>query len=524
MSVAAAAAANPSDAFAADRPNVEVRHRGLLMAAVMAAMVMQILDTTIANVALPHMQASLGATQESISWVLTSYIVASAVAIPVTGWLSDHFGIRRLFLLSVAGFILSSVLCGMALNLPSMVAFRLLQGIAGAFIAPLAQTVILDINPPSRHPKAMVIYGSGIMVGPIIGPVLGGWLTENLDWRWVFYVNLPIGLLCLAGLWALLPKQTSTPRRFDAIGWAFIALGICGLQLMLDRGAHVDWFDSTEIWIETAVAVSGFWMFGVHMFTSSKPLFPKALMTDRNLLTGAAFMFVMGMVMMAALALLPPLLQGVYGYPVMTAGELLAARGIGVILTMGIAGRLITLVDPRLLVATGFSIMAFSLWLMTGWTLEMDSMTIVTSGLVQGAGLGFVFLPLNLISFATLPPEYRTDGAGLLNLARNMGSSIGIAVVAALLARNVQVSHADLASTITPYSLPVDPDMLSRFGAAGTSSLQMLDAAVNRQAAMIAYIDDFWAMMIATALVVPLAAFLKKPEPREGKMPTMMME
>lgn len=514
-------AAAPAD----DRPNVEVRHRGLLMAAIMAATVMQILDTTIANVALPHMQASLGATQESINWVLTSYIVASAVAMPISGWLSNHLGVRRLLLLSVAGFTLSSILCGMALNLPAMVAFRLLQGVAGAFIAPLAQTVLLDINAPSRHAKAMAIYGSGIMIGPIVGPVLGGWLTENFDWRWVFYVNLPVGLLCLAGLWVLLPKQQpSTRRGFDALGWAFIALGICGLQLMLDRGAHVDWFASTEIWVEAAIALSGFWMFGVHMFTSSRPLFPRAMLSDRNMITSAAFMFVMGVVMMAAMALLPPLLQGLLGYPVLEAGELLAARGIGIVVTMGITGRLMGAVDPRLLVASGFSIMAFSLWLMTGWTLQMGAAPIVISGVVQGMGLGLVFLPLNLISFATLPPEYRTDGASLLNLARNIGASIGIAIIAALLSRNIQVSHSDLAAEITPYNLPVDPDTLSRLSGLGTSAMQLLDAAVNREAAMIAYLDDFWVMMIATILTVPLAAFLQKPAPRKGEPPPMMLD
>lgn len=510
-----------------DVANVVVRHKWLLTISVMAAMLMQVLDTTIANVALPHMQASLGATQDSITWVLTSYILASAVAIPLTGWLSDRFGARMLFIGSVALFVGASILCGIATSLPEMVAFRLLQGIGGAFLGPLAQTIMLDINKPSEHPKAMSIYGMGVMIGPILGPILGGWLTENYDWRWVFFVNIPIGIACFTGLWLLLPKKAPIARNFDLVGWGMIALGLAALQLMLDRGPHVDWFGSTEIWIEAGLAVTGLWMFGVHMMTARNPLFPPAMLRDRNMLMGTVFMFVMGLVMMAAMALLPPMLQNLFGYPVLDTGVLLSARGIGVLLTMAIAGRITGLVDPRILVGLGFTIMAGSLWMMTGWSLDMDWHPIVISGFVQGLGLGLVFVPLNVLSFGTLPGQYRTDAASLLNLSRNLGSSVGIAIVTALLARNVQVSHADIAATVTPYNLPVDPGMASVLGSTGDTAMSALDAMVNKQAGMIAYLDDFYFMMFATLASLPLLLLLRKPKRKaegDDDLPHMAME
>jgi DHA2 family multidrug resistance protein len=493
-----------------DRPQIEVTHKGLLTVAVMAAMVMQVLDTTIANVALPHMQASLGATQDSVSWVLTSYIVASAIAIPLTGWLSDRIGTRPLFLLSVVIFVIASALCGLATSLPAMVAFRLLQGIGGAFLGPLAQSIMLDINRPSEHGKAMSIYGMGIMVGPITGPILGGWLTENFDWRWVFFVNLPVGLACLTGLWLLLPRVTTTRRSFDLVGWALIAITLGAFQLMLDRGQHVDWFNATEIWIEAGLAASALWMFCVHIATVRAPLFPLPMLRDRNLLVGSLFMFVLGMVPMAAMALLPPMLQSLFNYPVLDTGELLATRGIGVMVTMALAGRLIGIVDARVLVGVGLLIMASSLWMMTGWSLEMDWQPVVLSGIVQGVGLGFIFVPLNVLAFGTLPPQYRTDGASLFNLARNTGSSVGIAVVTVMLARNIQISHADLAAHVTPYNLALDPTLLRVAGSIGQGAMAAVDGMVSQQAAMIAYLDDFRLMMFATLAALPLLLLIRR--------------
>jgi DHA2 family multidrug resistance protein len=523
--MSATKAATEGGEAAGDRPTLVVRHRGLLSIAVMAGTVMQILDTTIANVALPHMQAALGATQDSITWVLTSYIVASAVAIPITGWLADRIGSRQLFLFSVGLFVAASMLCGIATSLPEMVAFRLLQGVAGAFIAPLAQTVMLDINPPSAHGRAMAIYGMGIMIGPIAGPILGGLLTENFSWRWVFYVNLPVGVLCLAGLWLFLPAKPKQRRSFDLGGFAFLALALGALQLMLDRGAHVSWFDSPEIWIEAGIAAGSFWLFLVHMLTGKAPLFRPEMLADRNFLAGLLYLFILGLILMAAMALMPPMLQGLFGYPVVDTGILLAARGVGVVITMAISARLTERFDPRLLVFTGFVVTSYSLWQMTGWTLEMDWRPIVLSGFIQGLGVGLVFVPLNVIAFATLPPQYRTDAASLFNLIRNIGASVGISMMAALLARNIQVSHADLAGHVTEFSLPADPNTALRMGSAGDAAMTMLNAEINRQAAMIAYLDDFHFMMWLTIALLPLVFLLRKPKRHiQEDDPPLMLE
>lgn len=490
-----------------------VRYRGLLTVAVMGASIMQILDTTIANVAIPHMQSALGATSETITWVLTSYILASAIAMPITGWLADRIGRRELFLGAVAGFIVASMACGAAQTLEQMVAFRFLQGVSAAFIGPLSQSVMLDINPPERHARAMSIWGMGIMIGPILGPVLGGWLTESVNWRWVFYVNLPVGLLTLAMMWALLPATPRRDRKFDLFGFSMLALGLAALQLMLDRGAHQDWFDSIEIWIELGVAIACLWMFFVHMFTARAPLFNRAMLADRSLVTAMGFMVVIGVVMFASMALLPPMLQNLFGWPVIDTGVVLALRGIGILISMAAAGQLLGKIDARWMVGTGLLIAALSLWQMSHWSLMMGMRPVIVSGLVQGLGMGLIFIPLNTMAFATIPPQYRTDGASLLNLLRSLGASVGISVVTTLLGSNTQRSHEDLVAHVTNSSISLlDPSTADRFGIVGDAAMTMVNAEINRQAAMVAYIDDFWAMMWVTLLSVPLVLLLRSPK------------
>lgn len=519
----AATAPSPAARPAAPGPGtaaLQTSNRPLLTVGVMLATIMQILDSTIANVALPHMQPALGATADTVTWVLTSYIVASAIAIPITGWLSDRVGSRNLFLWSVVGFVIASALCGMAQNLEEMVAFRILQGISAAFMNPLSQTVMLDINPPERQSKAMAVWGMGIMVGPILGPVIGGWLTESYNWRWVFYVNLPLGIFCFAVLWWLLPSRPVKVRPFDVLGFSLLAIGIASLQLKLDRGQTEDWFSSGEVVVEALVAFIALWMFVVHLATGKRPMFDRDLFKNRNLVTGLAFMLVVGVVMMATMALLPPMLQRIYGYPVVDTGLLLMPRGFGIVFSMFIAAQLTQRgFDPRILVGFGFAVAAGSLYEMTTWTIVMGSQPFVVSGLIQGLGLGLVFMPLNQMAFATLPPQYRTEASSLMNLMRNIGASVGISAVTALLARNVQTSHADLAANITSDALSsYDLSSLQRFGMAADAALSMIDAEVNRQAAMIAYLDDFWAMAIVTALSVPLVVFLQKPpRPTSGE-------
>ena len=496
-----------------ERAALFTANKPLLTIGVMAATIMQILDSTIANVALPHMQAALGATADTITWVLTSYIVAAAVAIPMTGWLSDRIGSRNLFLVAIVGFVVASMLCGLATSLPEMVVFRVLQGVAAAFMNPLSQTVMMDINPKSKQASAMSIWGMGVMIGPILGPVIGGWLTDNYDWRWCFYVNVPVGIACFAILWALLPSRGLVRRRFDLFGFVLLAVAISFFQLMLDRGQTQDWFDSWEVRIEFGIALAAAWMFVVHLATATEPMFERSLFRNRNLVTGIGFMLVIGVLMTATLALLPPMLQNLYGYPVLTTGLLMMPRGIGIVASMFVAGRLMARnVDPRIMVMGGLAIAAYSLYAMTGWTLGMDSTPFIVTGVVQGIGLGLIFIPLNVTAFGTLDPHKRTEGASLMNLSRNIGGSVGISIVTALLARNIQTVHSVLAPHIPdPGLVASDPLVSSIAGGSTDSAIAIANGLVNQQAAMIAYLDDFKLMMIMTAVAIPLGLLLKRP-------------
>lgn len=478
----------------------------------MAATLLQVLDVTIANVAIPHMQSTLGATPDTISWVLTSYIIASAVAMPITGWLSDRIGSRRLFLWSVAGFVVASMLCGMAQNLEEMVIFRALQGIAGAFIAPLSQAALLDTSKPSKQASIIALWGMGVMIGPILGPVLGGWITENWSWRWVFYVNVPVGALCLAILMAELPSRELVKRRFDLFGFAMIAICLSSLQLLLDRGTQLDWFASLESWIYAFLILSSAWAAVIHFATARQPLFDRHLFSNINFVIALLFMIVIGVVMFATMALLPPMLQGLFGYDVIDTGMVLMPRGVGVLISMQLSGLLMRKgVDARWMVSLGFLIGAWSLYQMAGWSLEVDRYHIIMSGLIQGLGIGLVFIPLQATAFATLPPRLRTDGSSLLNLTRSVGSSIGISVMMTLLSRNTQTSHSDLAGHITPaITGTLDLSSFERFNQYGEAAMGMLDAMVTQQAAMIAYVDDYWLMMWLSLASVPLVLLMRK--------------
>jgi DHA2 family multidrug resistance protein len=484
--------------------------RMIVTIGVMLAVLLQVLDTTIANVALPHMQASLSATQETINWVLTSYIIASAIALPMSGWLADRVGRKRLLVISVVGFTAASVLCAMATSLMEMVAFRAVQGVSGAFIVPLAQATLFDINPREKHGQAMALFGGGVMIGPILGPVLGGWLTDSYNWRWVFLVNLPVGVLCFWLMAQFMPKTETHKRQFDLFGFALLAIALGGLQMFLDRGLQKDWFESWEIIIEAGLAVSGFWMFAVHTMTAEHPLFDREMFKDRNFASALVFMVITGVLLLAGLALLPPLLQNLYGYSVLQSGFLTAPRGIGTLLSMLIAGRLTGRMDARILVAVGVLLMGVSLWMMTGFAIDQPSRPVIVSGVVQGLGLGLIFVPLQTLAFATLPARQRTTGASMLNLGRNVGGSVGISIVSVQLARMTQVAHADMAAKINESMIPtLDPNVLATFGNQATSIAAYINAEITRQALFIAYLDDFKLMMWVTFLVLPLLLLMR---------------
>ncbi|THG85338.1 DHA2 family efflux MFS transporter permease subunit [Pseudomonas sp. A-1] len=494
---------------------VPVARRGFVTLAVMLATTMQALDTTIANVALPHMQGALGVSQDQTGWVLTSYIVAAAICMPLTGFLAARLGRKRLFVGAVIGFTLTSMLCGAAQGIEQMVLFRLLQGVFGACLVPLSQAVLLDTWPRERHASAMALWGVGVMVGPILGPTLGGWLTEFYDWRWVFYINLPFGLLAWFGLAAFVRETpVDRTRRFDLLGFALLSLGLGALQMMLDRGESLDWFASPEVVCEGLLAGLALYLFVAHICTCEQPFIEPGLFRDRNFSVGLLFIFMIGMILLATMALLPPFMQNLMGYPVLDVGQLLAPRGVGTMLAMMAVGRLAGRVDVRRLIFLGLALTSLSLWEMTGFTAEVSGWDIVRSGFVQGLGLGLIFVPLSTLTFATLAPRYRTEGTALFSLMRNIGSSIGIAVVIGYLAQRTQANHDAFADYLTPFSLA-----LRQAGEAGVydlgtaQGLAALNGEVTRQALTLAYLQDFRLMMFITLATVPLLLLLRAPPP-----------
>jgi DHA2 family multidrug resistance protein len=486
--------------------------RMTITVSIMLASLMQVLDTTIANVALPHIQGAISATQDQIAWVLTSYIVASAVMTPLSGWLAGRVGRKRVLLASVAGFTISSMLCGLAQTLPQLIVGRLLQGVCGASIIPMGQAVVLDINPPERHMRAMAIWSMTITVGPIAGPALGGLLTESYNWRWVFYINVPFGVIAFIGL-ATAMKETKIKRStFDFFGFAALSLAIGALQLALDRGQLKDWFNSTEICIEAIVAALGLYLFCMHMLTTTRtPFLEPSLFKDRNCIAGCIFIFIVGLIVYATLALLPPMLQGLMGYPVITTGIVTAPRGVGSFVSMLLIGRIAHRIDMRWVIGAGFAIAAFSAWQMTKFNLQMDADTVMWSGLAQGIGSGFVTVPLAGAAFATLSPALRNEGAALYSLFRNIGSSVGISIVEALLTRNTQIMHASLAEHLNPYNSVIREQM--SHAVSNVRQLAVLNAEITQQAAMVAYDDNFKLMMWLAIAAIPAVLLLRPPRP-----------
>jgi DHA2 family multidrug resistance protein len=493
-----------------------LRVRPIIVACAMMATIMQALDTTIANVALPYMQGSLTATQDQINWVLTSYIVAAAIMTPPVGWLASRFGRKNIFVICVSGFTAASMLCGIATSLEEMVIFRLLQGVFGAALVPLSQSVMFDLYPEEQRGSAMAMWGMGVMLGPILGPTLGGYLTETYNWRWVFFVNLPFGILAAIGfLWALPAAEKVRTMKFDWFGFGMLSLGIGALQMLLDRGEQVDWLASGEIWIYTALTVIGFYVFFVHTFTAEKPFIDPSLLRDRNLATSLVMMFVVGIVLLATLALLTPYLQGLMGYPVVTAGLVLGPRGVGTMMAMMLVGRLVQRYDARYLMLFGFVLTAIALYEMSGFTPDVSQFTLIWTGMVQGFGLGFLFVPIQTIAFATLPAHQRTDGAALISLTRNIGSAVGISVVTFLLIRNTAIMHADLSQFVNPFSHAVQSLAGTAMDASTMTGKAILNQVVGRQASIVAYADDFWLMMWIAIAAMPVVFIMKRP-PRLG--------
>jgi MFS transporter, DHA2 family, multidrug resistance protein len=484
--------------------------RNMVTICAMTATIMQALDTTIANVALPYMQGSLSASQDQINWVLTSYIVAAAIMTAPVGWIANRFGRKRIFVICSAGFTIASVMCGLAQDINEMVLFRLLQGVFGAALVPLSQAVMLDSYALHERAKAMSIWGMGVMMGPIMGPSLGAWLTETYSWHWVFFVNIPFGIVTVAGLLVFMDEtKKDIELRFDWFGFIALAIGIGSMQLALDRGEQLGWLESNEIIVESIISIIGFYYFFAHSLTTAKPFIQFAIFRDRNFIGGCVFMAIMGLVLYSTMALSSPYLQNVIGYPILTAGLLLATRGSGTFVAMMLVGRFMRYVEARTLIMCGMALMSLSLFFMTGWTDQTDVPTIVVVSIAQGFGLGLVFVPLSTVSFLTLPNHLRTDGTSMLTLMRNVASSIGISIVIAQLTEGGRRVYAVLSEHINPFNHALQmPDVRSMIDLNSDGGRALADALVGIQAQIIAFSLDYQMVMIITLFAIPLAIMI----------------
>jgi DHA2 family multidrug resistance protein len=497
--------------------------RRLITATIITATLMAALDATIANVALPHIQGSVSASSEEVTWVLTSYIVATAIFMPLTGWLATRYGRKKVMIASVIAFTLASGLCGLATNLDELVILRFLQGAAGAGLVPLSQAILLDINPPERHGPAMAVFGMGAVVGPIAGPVLGGWLTENLDWRWCFYINLPVGILTVIGL-LLFVDETEPDRRsrLDMFGFAMLAIAVGALQLVLDRGQQQDWFSSTEICIEAVTAVFCLYAFIVHVLTVPHPFVSLRIFQDRNFAFGMLFGFFVGVALLGVLALLPSMMEHLMGYPVQLTGLIMSPRGIGSLLSMAVVGQLVRRFDQRLLVAIGFIITGISLYRMSGFSLAMGPWEILVSGLLAGIGNGMAFVPLAAIAFATLAPEMRNEASVINSLVRNLGSAVGISVLQTMNYRSQAIVHSRLTEAIRPDSAALQMHFPG-FDFQAPDMIAALNGEISRQASMVSYIDGYWALAITIFATVPFILLLRPPKQSRDTDPAIVV-
>ncbi|HTT83172.1 MAG TPA: DHA2 family efflux MFS transporter permease subunit [Rhizomicrobium sp.] len=509
-------------ASAAESRHIPLRETNFgLRIAVICAMLgtfMQVLDQTIANVALPYMQGGLQASRDEITWVLTSYVIAAAIMTAPIGWFATRFGKKNFFIVTLLGFTVTSMMCGAAQTLQEIILFRLLQGAFGAALSPLSQAIVLDRYPHEKRGPIMSIWGLVVMMGPILGPTLGGYLTDFYSWRWVFYVNVPFGILATIGIWLCLDdRDQKRSDVFDWLGFGFLAVGLGALQLMLDRGTTQDWFDSTEIIIETVIAGLGIYLFLVHYFTADRNFIPRTLFLDRYFVPAVFVTFMISIVMLATSALLPPYLQNLGGYSVTSTGLLLAPRGAGTMISMFVLGRIVMRIDLRVPIGLGFAILLWSMWVMSNWTPDVPAADLISVSFIQGIGMGMIFIPSNIMAFSTLPGPLRTDGTAFLNLVRNVGAAIGVSVSSTVLQNETQIMHADLASHVNMFNRSLGfnaPSML--WNPQITFGLQQLETVVQRNAEIIAYSDVFRFMFYVSLPSILIVMLIRKP-PRISK-------
>jgi DHA2 family multidrug resistance protein len=517
----------PEEAAADDTP-IGATRKWLITAAVMVVTVMQVLDVTVINVALPHMQGSLSAGVDEISWVLTSYLAANAVILPATAWLAGRLGRRRFFLLCTVTFTLASLLCGLAPNLITLLMARTLQGIGGGPLMPLSQAIMWEIFPVRQRGLAMAAWGAGIMMAPIFGPTLGGWIADQWSWRWIFYINLPIGCVGFFAASALLfdPPYLRRPGRIDVLGLALMVTGFFSLQLCLDQGERHDWFDSPVVVALALTAAAALLGFIARELLAEEPILDLTVYADRNFAAGSLIMLAVMVGFFSSMVLLALLTQKVLGYDAWTSGTVLAPGGVGNLLSLIIAGRLVSWVDQRWLLALGCVLNAYATYEMSTVTLGVDYWSLAWPRFVQGAGVGFIFVPLNTMALATIPREMMGNATSALNVVRNLGGGIGVAVMAALLARRSQQHQSTLVEHVTRW----DPETTARLSAwAAQYMAQGADVVtaerravatvyheVGRQAQLLAFADDYWVLFLlfcGTLLLLPLLQRVRMSSP-----------
>jgi DHA2 family multidrug resistance protein len=479
--------------------------------AVMLAVLMVILDMTVVNVALPNMMGALGATPDQITWVLTSYIVAEAIIIPTSGFLAERFGRRRVMLVSVIGFVVSSMLCGQSRTLAQMVLFRLLQGAFGASVVPLSQAIMVDMFDAKSRGKAMAIWGIGILLGPIMGPTVGGFITDNLGWRWVYYINAPIGIINLALMVAFLRQTPRSKATADWLGAALLAVGVGSLQMLLDRGNREDWLQSDFIVTLGLVSAGCLVAFVIRSFNRPDAILKLSLLKDRNLATATFMIMAFGVGMLGTIVLQPLFLEHLLGYPAGTAGLVMAPRGAAVAVGMALVATMIGRLQARWLVFAGLALSAAGSYVMTWYDLDVDKFWIIAPGIVQGMGMGMIFVPLSTLAYQTLPKDASDQAAGIFNLARTIGGSIGIAIAATVLTRESHANWQTLGSGINPYN----PALNSWLDATGLSmsdprTPQILGLELARQSTMIGFIEAFGFVTLSFLVLIPLVLLLQR--------------
>jgi MFS transporter, DHA2 family, multidrug resistance protein len=495
----------------------------LIAASVMLATFMEVLDTSVANVALPHIAGNLSASTSESTWVLTSYLVSNAIILPATNWLGHYVGRRRFLTICIGIFTLSSALCGAATSLGMLLFARVLQGAGGGALQPIAQAVLLESFPTEKRGSAMAVYGMGIVVAPIIGPTLGGWITDNYSWRWIFYINVPIGILAVLMATAFVEDppyiKNQRPGRIDYIGFGLMALGLAALQIVFDKGQEDDWFSSPFIVRATLTATIALAAFIIWELRSKEPIVNLRVLANRNFAVGTALITAMGVVLYGTVALLPLFLQTLLGYPALESGLAVSPRGIGAVISMIVVGRLVGKIDGRYLIMFGFALVGFSTYLLADINLEISVGSIVWPQVLSGLAIGFVFVPLTIMATGTLTNEQLGNATGIFNLMRNIGGSFGIAAVTTMLARGAQLHQATMVSHLSPYD-PVYQQHLRELAAVfanrGNPATAMQRAVGSTyetlvgQATLLAYIDNFRLLAFLCLVCVPAALLFKR--------------